>query len=218
MSEGDRHMPDREGLAAEYVLGTLPYAERLAAEALIASDAAFAALVADWQERLAPLNDAYGAQTPPADVFARIESRLFASAPRRSRWRWHLAAALGAAATALVLIFYVPATQQGPLLTAELRAEGQPLVIAAAYDPATHMLRLDHMAGPAAAEGKDYELWVIHEGTAPVSMGVIGVSAAMPMDMPPPGTVLAVSLEPDGGSPTGAPTGPVLVSALLRDL
>jgi anti-sigma-K factor RskA len=28
--------------------------------------------------------------------------------------------------------------------------------------------------------------------------------------LPPPGGVLAVSLEPAGGSPTGLPTGPVL--------
>jgi anti-sigma-K factor RskA len=28
--------------------------------------------------------------------------------------------------------------------------------------------------------------------------------------LPPPGGVLAVSLEPPGGSPSGAPTGPVL--------
>jgi anti-sigma-K factor RskA len=35
-------MSDREGLAAEYVLGTLPLPERLEAERLIASDADFA--------------------------------------------------------------------------------------------------------------------------------------------------------------------------------
>jgi anti-sigma factor ChrR (cupin superfamily) len=42
-------------LAAEFVVGTLPGADRTEAESLQGSDAAFAALVETWERRLAPL-------------------------------------------------------------------------------------------------------------------------------------------------------------------
>ncbi len=53
MSEGP-DMADREGLAAEYVLGTLALPERLQAERLMASDPDFAALVQAWRRASRP--------------------------------------------------------------------------------------------------------------------------------------------------------------------
>src|ERR1041384_3220894 len=44
--------PDKEVLAAEYVLGTLGLAERVQVQQMIASDATFASLVRDWERRL----------------------------------------------------------------------------------------------------------------------------------------------------------------------
>lgn len=60
------------------------------------------------------------------------------------------------------------------------------------------------------------ELWVI-TAKGPVSLGLLPASGKGEMKMPADliGTeapTLAVSLEPVGGSPTGAPTGPVLTS------
>ena len=52
--------PDRDeldGLAGEYVLGTLSADERAAAEARYAADAEFRRLVSDWEARLQPLAD-----------------------------------------------------------------------------------------------------------------------------------------------------------------
>lgn len=218
MSEGERHMPDREGLAAEYVLGTLPHAERLAAEALIAADANFAALVAEWEARLSPLNQGYRPETPPAALKRRIDARLFPApvVPWRVRWRWHIAAALGAAVAALVLVFYVPATRPGPLVTAELRGENQALVIDARYDPEARELRVERSAGPAAEPGKDYELWIIPAGQDAISLGLIRAGERrIPLDVLPAGATLAVTLEREGGAPTGVAEGPVLVAAVI---
>ena len=73
----------------------------------------------------------------------------------------------------------------------------------------------------SAPPGRSHELWIIAgPGQAPRSLGVINAAdAAKPHSMPehvaqalPKGAILAVSLEPAGGSPTGAPTGPVLYS------
>ncbi|TIP55629.1 anti-sigma factor, partial [Mesorhizobium sp.] len=67
------------------------------------------------------------------------------------------------------------------------------------------------------AAGKDFELWMIEGKNAPVSMGVIPAGQTARMTISPAvqerlaqGAVLAVSLEPAGGSPTGQPTGPVV--------
>ncbi len=70
---------------------------------------------------------------------------------------------------------------------------------------------------PAAGPDKDYELWILPDGKGPVSLGVLkaGERIERPIDemrvaLIQPGTTLAVSLEPAGGSVSGTPTGPVL--------
>ena len=74
-----------------------------------------------------------------------------------------------------------------------------------------------------AEAGKTYELWAVGGGrAAPQSLGVIDASLKIPteylgkVDPATLGeTVFAISLEPQGGSPTGAPTGPVLYTGKL---
>jgi anti-sigma-K factor RskA len=76
---------------------------------------------------------------------------------------------------------------------------------------------------PDAGAGKDYELWVLPPGKSPVSLGTLKVEQrierpidAMRAALIQPGTTLAVSLEPSGGSVTGAPTGPVLYTGVFH--
>jgi anti-sigma-K factor RskA len=70
--------------------------------------------------------------------------------------------------------------------------------------------------------GKTHELWALPEGGAPVSLGVLPhtgerrvILTAAQRAALSNSKQIAVSLEPDGGSPTGAPTGPVLLVAPL---
>lgn len=70
------------------------------------------------------------------------------------------------------------------------------------------------LAGPQ----QSYELWLIpREGGAPISLAVLGqldVELRLPAAQAgrlQAGAKLAVSVEPAGGSPTGAPTGPVIL-------
>ena len=65
--------------------------------------------------------------------------------------------------------------------------------------------------------GKSYELWLIAGGNAPQSLGVIGNDEFTQRPVPANfnadtlrNAVYAVSLEPAGGSKSGAPSGPVL--------
>ena len=67
--------PDQEVLAAEYVLGTLGLAERVQAQRMIESDAAFAALVRDWERRLGELNVLVTPVEPPPAILDRIKAR-----------------------------------------------------------------------------------------------------------------------------------------------
>jgi anti-sigma-K factor RskA len=68
----------------------------------------------------------------------------------------------------------------------------------------------------AAPAGKSYELWAVQPGQNPKSLGVVEQARyTRPLAVPTKDLVLAVSLEPRGGSPTGAPTGPVVFSGPL---
>ena len=220
MTEPGDHMPDREALAAEYVLGTLPHAERLRAEALIASDSGFRELVEDWQRRLSPLDDGYEEVSPPPDLLGRIEGRLFpvAERPRSRGWLWGAVSGLAAVAIAAVVVTAVLQPPRQPAVTATLTGEGQPLVVAALYDPSSDVLTVERTAGPAAGTGKDYELWIIPAGQAAVSLGVVREGKAV-LHLPdlPEGATLAITLESEGGSPTGVAEGPLLVAAVIGE-
>ncbi|NUB43115.1 anti-sigma factor [Fertoebacter nigrum] len=225
--QGDhRHDDDEaEGLAAEYVLGTLPLAERIAAENLAKTQPGFAARIAAWEQHFAPLNADY-VPVPAPNLLPQIEARLFGRAdPDRrpglfGRLRSAFAGAAVAAALVVGALYLLPAPEPAaPALTATLAAEAQPLTFAAVYDPSSDALTLTQTAGPAAETGRVYELWLIAGEAAPVSLGVIDAqSITRPLADLAPGAVLAVSLEPTGGSTTGAPTGPVLVTGVVASL
>ena len=67
---------DIDGLAAEYVLGSLSPAERAEVEGQRGSDAALAAAVEAWQRRLGPLSEQVPGVEPPAHLFGRILARI----------------------------------------------------------------------------------------------------------------------------------------------
>jgi anti-sigma-K factor RskA len=75
--------PDREVMAAEYVLGTLDAAERMQVQRLIESDPAFAAVVRDWERRLGELNVLVAPVEPPPALLDRIKARKAGGDPIR---------------------------------------------------------------------------------------------------------------------------------------
>ncbi len=221
----DRDIPEApEGddmLAAEYVLGTLPLPERLAAGRRLRTDAEFSARVAAWEARLAPLNDNYAEESPP-DLFPAIEAKIFGTAAKTPRrgfgwagfgWRGFAGGVLAALALAALLFALVPV--RAPMV-ATLRGTDQALVIRAAYSPGTGELVLTRVAGPAPDSGHDYELWTVPAVGAPVAQGLVSAEQVR-RRMPglTEGAKLAVTLEPAGGSPDGTP-GLLLVSGIVE--
>ncbi|MDT8855758.1 anti-sigma factor [Paracoccaceae bacterium Fryx2] len=202
-------------LAAEYVLGVLPHDARLQAEIRAKRDPAFAALVAGWEERLAGLNDGFP-EVPAPEILPRIEARLFgASVARRRFWPRFIGGLAAGAGIGLAVVLVTPTFQPEPALVATLSGEAQTLTFDARITGGA--LTLTRTTGPGPISGRDYELWLIAGEAAPRSLGVIGaegLSLALP-EASAPGMVLAVTLEPAGGSPTGTPTGPVLVTGIL---
>jgi len=209
-----------EALAAEYVLGVLPHADRLAAARRIRDDEDFAALVEVWESRLAHLADEVVPEPAP-ELLNRLESRLFGNAPapqvQNRGWlkSWLTGGLLAALLLVVGLTFLAP--PQRPALAARLTAEGQDLVIAANWDGKT--MTFVHEAGPPSGDNQSYELWLIGPSGVPESLGIINVVPhSTPLTELAEGVTLAVSLEPAGGSTTGQPTGPVLVSGVVTRL
>lgn len=196
---------EADALAAEYVLGVLALQDRLGVEARLKSDADFAARVSQWERHFESLNDDY-ASAPAPDLMPQIEARIFGrqAVPRRSWWGF-FAGAAAAAALAVAVIFVLPqGSNVGPVLTASLSAETQELAFNASY--ANGELTLARVSGTDAEAGRDYELWLIVGDAAPVSLGLIkdATTTRMLKDLSP-GSVLAISLELQGGSTTGKP-------------
>jgi len=220
----------QERLAAEYALGTLRGAARARFRRWLREDAAIARSVAEWEARLAPLAQTVAPRRPPARVLSEIQARLGpADTAKRSRslfWRGLGLVASGAAAALVIMTVLVtlrPASSAGYVaLLSDPRSQKPVLMVTARRnDSELRVLTLDPSIQVSDAA---LELWALPKGGKPKSLGLIS-------DRDKPGTnravlqlaavadktlsdvpMLAVSLEPPGGSPTGAPTGPVLYS------
>jgi anti-sigma-K factor RskA len=71
---------DIDGLAAEYVLGSLDAAERAAVDARRRTDRHLAAAIAAWERRLAPLSDLdIATEATPPHLFESIAARIAAA-------------------------------------------------------------------------------------------------------------------------------------------
>ncbi len=89
---------------------------------------------------------------------------------------------------------------------------------AAALSADGRALVLRPIAAGALGAGRALELWAVPAAGAPRSLGLVSAQAERTVlrDLQVEGTTaFALSLEPAGGSPTGAPTGPVLAVGAL---
>jgi anti-sigma-K factor RskA len=208
---------DDDMIAAEYVLGTLDLSERLAAEARLRRDPAFAAMVDAWQERFADLNEDYAEAAAP-NLLPQIEERLFPTpAKRRGDWLFGLIGLGASAAAALAVAAFFLLTPPSPSLVATLAADASPLRYAAAI--AGDELTLTRVAGTDADPDKDYELWIIIGDNAPVSLGLLRADkTTIPAPAAEAGYILAITLEPKGGGPEGKPTGPIVAAGPLQNI
>ncbi len=220
---------DQDVLAAELALGVLSGSERDAALDLAGTNAAFAAQVRAWEDRLHPLGATIVETMPSATARAAIVTRLgLGDVPATTWWStlalWRgLALAsvlLLVAAIALPLLRTDPAV--APALVATLSADGSGVRYAATAEAGGTIVFV--LAQGEVLSGRTHEAWLIPAGGEPVSLGVVGEGAArlvVPQHLQAAlkdGATLAISDEPVGGSPTGKPTGAVLAAGQLRSL
>jgi anti-sigma-K factor RskA len=204
-----------DALAAEYVLGVLTLSERAEAEARLKRDPGFAARVTAWETRMAGMNDDF-AEAPAPDLLPKIEARLFpqgATAPARRGFGLNFGWLTGAAVAAmLALATFATLAPPRPELVATLATADNRLAYRVTHFGSS--LQVTRVAGVPAVEGQVHELWIIAPNANPVSLGLLqDRPLVFSYPVPPEGFVFAVSVEPAGGSPTGQPTGPVILTA-----
>jgi len=222
-------LPEDELLAAELALGVLEGNERTTAVQRAAQDQRFARLVEEWEQRLAPWAAEIRDVSPPAQVWDRIASAVPAQTARGGLWHslnfWRgtsfAAGAFAAACLAGLIYLGTFAPQQALIATIEGSgnrhfvatvdtARGTVAVVPAAFSP-------DATRVP--------ELWLIPPDGRPRAIGLLRADQTVVLALPPElsalaknNAVLAVSLEPPGGSTTGLPTGPVIATGKLTSL
>jgi anti-sigma-K factor RskA len=238
----DRDIPDAPGdLAAEYALGVLTGDELRRARELERTDPGFRQQVARWSGRLAPMLDEIQPVQPPPAAWAGIRQRLGDPAAndnvsqlRRRVHQWRgVAAAMSAMAACLAIVLVAglprPAPEPvevhrpaAPPLVAMLGDQDRPMKVVASWDPAARQLVLAVAPDMPSDPRHSHELWVIPSDGKPRSLGTMGARKQMHMRLADAvaqllqqGATIAISVEPPGGSPTGAPTGPVVASGAL---
>jgi anti-sigma-K factor RskA len=218
----------RDRLAAEYVLGTLRGRARERFDALLRSDYELRRTVATWEARLSPLAAAAGEIAPPARAWQSIARQISGSASIESRaglsfWRGLAVASTAFALLLATFIGMAPRPEPPMAMVAVMNDDkGQPALVVS-WPPMKEM-RDPHIRvkvvqqHPEMAPGTAWEMWMLPGGkAAPISMGLIGIDRDQVMKIKPAlaqrmgdAWGIAMSVEPAGGSPTGAPTGPVI--------
>jgi anti-sigma-K factor RskA len=231
--------PDRsarlDALAASYALGTLAGRSRRRLDRIAQTDPAVAAAVRGWEWRLAALTEGMPGITPPLHVWEGIRKRLGLSGDADSTrsaaapWWSSLSLWRGLALAGFALAFALGALLLAP--TAERPFESVVVVLAgpdatpalvATAERGSRYLTVKAV-GAEVPPGRALELWMLPDGRPPVSMGLVPASGIERLLLREPAGValqnipaLAVSVEPPGGSPTGAPTGPVVYTGRVE--
>ncbi len=215
----------RDMLASEYALGTLQGLARKRFERLMRDDADLRRTVMEWDERLAPMTQAIAPVNPPQRVWRKIEQQIRQSEPRTSLFQslnfWRgLAMVTSSFAFGLLLFFGIaPQKELAPSYVAVLSDSKNQPALTVRYIEGERALDVKIVQASAIADDRTLELWTLPKGGAPRSLGLLPSSGRIQVKLAtdqagsmPTIPALAVSLEPKGGSPTGAPTGPVLYS------
>ena len=219
-----------ERLSGEYVLGTLKGGARRRFEGLLSGSPVLRRAVAEWQDRLVPMAEFAPAAQPSAQVWRRLVQQLRLEQPAKRSgdaagfwgglafWR-----GLGLASTALatilvgVLVFKqfdatAPATSYVAMLSDD---QAKPIAVVTG-DPVRHQITIKLVTNQIVAADKSLELWAVPKTGAPRSLGLLASDGSITLPLPDNASpqsipLLAVTLEPKGGSPKAdGPTGPIV--------
>ena len=220
---------DLQHLAGEYVLGTLDGAQRRDVERRLPLEPALRAAVDGWEARLLPLTALAGEQQPSPQLWPRIAGSVAAYGAPATADGWgnwwnslRLWRGLTVAGFTAASVFGLLAARPAPpgvgapafmvvLVGPQDKAPGW--VVQASLD---RRLTLTPLRGDAPPSRKAYQFWTKGADWArPVSLGLVqpGAPVQVALDALPPlqaDQLFEITLEPETGSPTGKPTGPIL--------
>ncbi|THC40644.1 anti-sigma factor domain-containing protein [Massilia sp. Mn16-1_5] len=215
----------RDRLAAAYALGTLEGRSRRRFEQWLDDDSELRDMVNSWHRHFSAIAELPRPIAAPARVWRNIEKRLglnknapswaFRKIKAISVWGG-FALGLGAIAVTLVLSFTLPRQEQRIDRIAALNDEKAQTAFIVSADSRQRRLRVN-VAGSISVPGnRTLQLWAINASGTPRSLGLLSndqvTSLALDTeDIGKDAVLLAVSLEPQGGSPDpSGPTGPIL--------
>lgn len=230
-----------DNLAAEYVLGTLDAETRLKLQRLMMTSDRVRQAIWQWERDLNALGASLNDVPPSPQLWQRIEARLgledlpagdlgsrdsdqftarrLQQAATIRPWFWPAIAAM----LALVVVSWsaLRVMPQAPVQVAVIQ-DGAAQALWSVSLTDNNLVATSTRQVTSNPE-RDFELWLVAaDGRAPVSLGLLpeagqrqltGGALLESID----GEVLAVSREPEGGSPTGQPT-EVLYTAQLVNL
>ncbi|WP_207848435.1 MULTISPECIES: anti-sigma factor [unclassified Pseudomonas] len=216
----------RRALAADYAIGLMSTAARRRFEQLLLDDAALRTELARWQESLASLTDAIPQQPVPEHVWqgitARIEPQVLHLPEKRPFWNWLRVSVAACSIVVLVFLGSLYNRDDARYRATLLTADAQPALKVEAH---ADYLQVEPLTLAAVDANRSLELWAIPADGKPISLGVIPAGGKGKVELSEAQKALigkpialAVSLEPEGGSPTGQPTGPVLYQGALAAL
>lgn len=214
-----------DALVAQYMLGTLRGHARARFERAIREEPLVAARVEYWLGRANLRPATSQAIAPSRALWRRIEQSVDLARyrtpwyRRMGVWRgWAIAATAALAIVTIGALFPPREAVQETRAIASMRGDSAVSVVEARLSSDGRTLTLRAERAVLASPQQSYELWLLPAtGDAPISLAVLGsldASFALPdarVGQLVAGAKLAISVEPAGGSKTGAPTGPVIL-------
>lgn len=191
-----------------------------------------------WQSIMQQIEQASVTSNPAPETYKDFAEHIeesplpVATDVRYKRWRsWAGFSTAIAAALALFIIFdpndIVPVVHLPPGQNSAQQVQDIAVLSNSDKNPAwivrqqQGQLILVNLNAASIPARHDLELWSIQGNQPPRSLGVLHLTdgqaslASISAQLLSTGSVLAISLEPVGGSPTGAPTGAVLYSGSI---
>jgi anti-sigma-K factor RskA len=222
----------QHALAAEYVLGTLRGSARVRFQKLQIIHPELKQVTHQWEAHINSLGEQLKPVSPDPVVWEKVVARLDGVTPQvaasnvvkleQKAKRWRTATIFAAAASILLAVLMInpqsPEVLSPDRLTVVQNTQNQPLWLIEVFSQTIDVKTTELVEAKAQ---NDYELWMVpSNGNAPISLGLLPqrgqaslakIAQFDSLDI----AALAVSLEPKGGSPSGAPTEVLYVSELV---
>ncbi len=191
MTQTQQEMTLQE-MAGEYVLGTMPGAERASFEQIMAADLGLQAEVSAWEERLSPMLDLVEPVQPPVGLWSQVEQQLqIGERPEQKSGFWDSLVFwrnLGMIAATLVLVLGLtifgiqndPAMDQLLMVTGD-KAQVQWVVGTTSQ---ANRLQVKAIAPPELPSGMVCQLWMENPDGMLKPVGVLPHTGIQSMQIP----------------------------------